>query len=328
MCGMEGESMQADAIAEKLRGFEKQFPQTCKAVAAVAENRFLEDSVGYLLATDPKYIPSIDPYIQILNRNYAAQNKTFDEALESLAEYTYVYMRHQVSFMASGEYSNTSFEEVFEAVYDNEELMIGTYLPGLFLTQLFWPIHHKVMAIHRERFLARHEGAEQLLEVGVGHGMTLLNGLSTLRGSKANALDISRHALEFAANMLGAAGIDDDRCDFHLVDITKQSLDGVEADLATMGEILEHVEQPEAALDNLRCMLKPGASAFITTVIDSNAIDHIYQFHSKKEIDSLIERAGFRIQESELLHPKDLRLADTPGTDPTQFYYGIATAGA
>ena len=320
--------MQAELIAEKLRGFEMQFPQTCKAVAAVAENRFLEDSVRYLLATDPTYIESIDPYIQILDRTYAAQNKTFDEALESLAEYTYVYMRHQVSFMSSGEYSNTSFDEVFEAVYDNEELMLGTYLPGLFLTQLFWPIHHKVMAIHRERFLERHRESERLLEVGVGHGMALLNGLRTLKGSTADALDVSRHALSFAANMLDSAGIESDRCNFHRVDITQQGVDGVQADLATMGEILEHVEHPDAALENLRRMLKPGAPAFITTVIDSNAIDHVYQFRSKAEIDDLIEQAGFRLRESELLHPKDLRLAETPGADPTQFYYGIAIAGA
>ena len=320
--------MQADAIAEKLGDFEGEFPQTCKTVAAVAANRFLEDSVGYLLATDPTYIQSIDPYIQILNRMYAAQNKAFDEALESLAEYTYLYMRHQVSFMSSGQYSNTSFEEVFEAVYDNEELMIGTYLPGLFLTQLFWPIHHRVMAIHRERFLEQNKGVERFLEIGVGHGMTLLNGLKALESSRADAFDISRHALSFAATVIDAAGIDRDRCSFHLMDVTKEGVDGIQADLATMGEILEHVEHPEAALENLRSMLKPGASAFITTVIDSNAIDHIYQFRSKDEIDALIQQAGFEIAESQLLHPRDLRLAETPGTDPTQFYYGIATAGS
>lgn len=293
----------------------------------VAEDRFLKDSVEYLLETDPNYIQTIDPYIRALDQMYQARDKTFDEALESLTEYTHLYMRHQVSFLSSGEYSNTNFDEVFEAVYDNEELMLGTYLPGLFLTQLFWPIHHKVMAIHRENFLGRQNDAKQVLEVGVGHGMTLLSSLQAFEGSTAIALDISRHAVSFAENMIEAAGIDTDRCSFHLADITKEGIEGVQADLATMGEILEHVERPDAALGNLRGMLKEGAPAFITTVIDSNAVDHIYQFHSQNEIDELIEKAGFEIQESQLLHPKDLRLGDTPGTDPTQFYYGIATAG-
>jgi len=318
--------MQVDAIAGQIRPLEAEFPQACKAVATVAEDRFLGDSVRYLLETDPTYIQTIAPYIRILDRMYQSRQRTFEEALESLTEYTYLYMRHQVSFLSSGEYSNTSFNEVFEAVYDNEELMLGTYLPGLFLTQLFWPIHHKVMAIHREKFLGRQQGAEQLLEIGVGHGMTLLNSLQAFEGSQATALDVSRHALSFAGNMIEAAGIDRSRCSFHLADITHEGVGGVQADLATMGEILEHVERPDAALANLRAMLRTGAPAFITTVIDSNAVDHIYQFHSQREIDELIEKAGFKIQESQLLHPKDLRLGDTPGTDPTQFYYGIAIA--
>ena len=319
--------MQVESIAGTLRRFEGEFPLACEAVAAVAADRFLEDSVRYLLTTDPNYLQTIDPYVRILNRIYLAQGRTFEEALAALTEYTYLYMRHQVSFLSTGHYSSRSFDEVFRDVYDDEELMLGTYLPGLFLTQLFWPIHHEVMSIYRDRFLSKKKEAESILEVGVGHGMTLLNGLLAFPRSRATAIDVSRHALAFAGNVIQAAGIDTDRCNYRLADITKEHASGVAADLATMGEILEHVERPDAALENLRTMLRPGAPAFITTVIDSNAVDHIYQFHSQAEIDELIEEAGFTIEESRLLYPKDLRLGETPGTDPTQFYYGIAIAG-
>lgn len=298
----------------------------CDVVSGVAEHGMLAASVEFLLATEPEYIPTISPYLEVLQRVYQGRGGSLDDAIEALLEYTVEYMRHQVSFLSSGEYSNTDFEEVFAKVYDNAELMIGTYLPGLYMTQLFWPIHYRVLEVYRKQFLSRLREPAQLIEVGVGHGLTLLSGLQRHVGARTLALDVSRHAIAFSKGLIAAAGVADERCDFRLIDITRERIPGVSADGATMGEILEHVSEPTLALKHLRAMLREDALAFITTVIDSNAVDHIYQFESLAEIDSMIAAAGFVLERSELLRPADMRLGEPAGSDPTQFYYGIARA--
>jgi hypothetical protein len=41
--------------------------------------------------------------------------------------------------------------------------------------------------------------------------------------------------------------------------------------------------------------MKRGAPVFITTVVNSNAIDHLYLFRDPGEIRSMVEQAGFDV---------------------------------
>src|SRR5262249_36909831 len=67
-------------------------------------------------------------------------------------------------------------------------------------------------------------------------------------------------------------------------------------DVLVMGEVLEHVEQPEAFLSRLRALAASGAHVFVTTCINAPAIDHITLFESEADVEALIGRSGFTIR--------------------------------
>jgi 2-polyprenyl-3-methyl-5-hydroxy-6-metoxy-1,4-benzoquinol methylase len=157
--------------------------------------------------------------------------------------------------------------------------------------------------------------------------MTLLVAKRRFPDASALVFDVSRHSLGFARELLDASGADMSTLRFVQADVVAYPASQADAcEMGTMGEILEHVEAPQKVLANFRTLLEAGSLAFITTVIDSNAIDHIYQFESQAEIDAMIRAGGFAIERSELIRPAELRLAGEPGNDPTRYYVGIARA--
>ncbi len=72
-------------------------------------------------------------------------------------------------------------------------------------------------------------------------------------------------------------------------------------DFITMGEVIEHVEDPKPLLQNISRLLKPQGKAFLTTCANSPAIDHIYLFHNVEEIRELFSNCGLEIVEEIIL---------------------------
>ena len=52
-----------------------------------------------------------------------------------------------------------------------------------------------------------------------------------------------------------------------------------------MGEVLEHVEQPEVFLRRIADLAKDDAYIFITTCINAPAVDHIYLWRTTDELE-------------------------------------------
>jgi cyclopropane fatty-acyl-phospholipid synthase-like methyltransferase len=82
-----------------------------------------------------------------------------------------------------------------------------------------------------------------------------------------------------------------ERCDFLAAD----ALAPCSYDAIVMGEVLEHVEQPEAFLKRIHELAKDDAFIYVTTCVNAPAIDHIYLWRSTDDLEAMIERSGFRI---------------------------------
>jgi 2-polyprenyl-3-methyl-5-hydroxy-6-metoxy-1,4-benzoquinol methylase len=67
-------------------------------------------------------------------------------------------------------------------------------------------------------------------------------------------------------------------------------------DFITMGEVLEHVEQPLSLLRRLQQLLSPEGRAYITTPANAPTRDHIYLFNNAAEIREMFAAAGFIIE--------------------------------
>ena len=72
-------------------------------------------------------------------------------------------------------------------------------------------------------------------------------------------------------------------------------------DAIVMGEVLEHVEEPQVFLEKIRDLATDDAFIFITTPINAPAVDHIYLFDSLESIESIVAAAGLAVRESQMI---------------------------
>lgn len=242
----------------------------------------------------------------------------------SLVEYTVVYLKEQVRFLQTSEYSHQDFETARSQVYDNPEVMEKFYLEGLLLSHAFWPIHFDIHRFFIDEFLSRVPEAGEGAEYGFGHGLYLHDILKARPGATAMGFDISPYSRGFAERLLRAGGIAEDRFRLSFADVRYplECRDGAYA-WAVFAEIMEHIPDPGFSLKELRRCMKPGAPIFITTVVNSNAIDHLYLFRDPDEVRSMVEEAGFDVAAE-----KHFRVADYAGNakDPSVdlAYVGLA----
>ena len=248
-----------------------------------------------------------DEYFILTERLLLLSERIGGTPLNSIIEYTVHYLREQVSYLATGQYSNVDFNDVFESVYDNEEIMKAFYLEGLMLTHGFWKIHFLVHKFFVDQFIPQIRAGTYGSEFGYGHGLYLTEILNAYPDVSTKSFDISKFSREFAENLLSTAGIDPVRFDLEIADMRQRfPLDDETIEWAIFAEILEHIPDPAYALSEITRCAKDAAPIFITTVVDSNALDHIYRFENPNEVRNLIENAGMTITSEMILKVAEL----------------------
>jgi SAM-dependent methyltransferase len=226
--------------------------------------------------------------------------------VESLAEYTVMYLKEQVRFDKTGRYSNDDFDDVRKNVYDNPDVMRRFYLEGLMLTHAFWPIHLDIHTLFSTAFVPRVPEQGSGLELGFGHGLYLLEILTERPSATTRSYDISQHSLDYAGRLLRAGGVAEGRFELCLADVREAlPAEAASQKWAVFAEVLEHIPNPAEALAELARVLAPGAPLFATTVLFSNAIDHITQFESAEQVRGLLLDAGFDVVEEQVFAVSD-----------------------
>lgn len=218
------------------------------------------------------------------------------DPVNAIIRYTYVTLREQVKFMQTQEYTRNSFEDAFRDVYDNAEVMAGFYLEGLLLSHAFWPVHFEISDFFEREFLPLLDHSRAGLEVGFGHGLYLLKVLQSSALSSVAGYDISKHSVAYTEKLLTTSGIARERFRVALADV-REALPCADGsyNYAIFAEILEHIPNPlESMKEVVRCV-SPGGVLFITTVVNANAIDHLYLFKTIDEVKVLLRDAGLEI---------------------------------
>jgi SAM-dependent methyltransferase len=95
------------------------------------------------------------------------------------------------------------------------------------------------------------------------------------------------------------------RIRYHLMNIFDFP-SGAQYDWITMGEVIEHVEQPLELLRKVRSLLAPSGRAYITTPANAPTLDHIYLFREEEEIRGMLRDAGFAVEREVLMYSEDL----------------------
>jgi SAM-dependent methyltransferase len=284
-----------DPLAAALRAAEREHPRAAalaRELLAQAGSIF-QQQLRLLLEQRPERLTRA---VQQLGNDPAA----------CLLEYTVNIIKEQVRFLHSGSYGHDDFDAVRAQVYANAEVMQGFYLDGLLLSYAFWPSQLDTYQFFRSRFLPQLPAQGLGAEVGFGHGLYLLDSLTAQPALRAHGFDISEHSCSYAARLLQQEGVTAQRFQLSLADVRAGlAVPDHSYDWFVFAEILEHIPDPEGALREVRRVVKPGAPIFLTTVMNSNAMDHLYLYTELGQIEAQVAAAGITIEASQVLRVAD-----------------------
>jgi 2-polyprenyl-3-methyl-5-hydroxy-6-metoxy-1,4-benzoquinol methylase len=223
--------------------------------------------------------------------------------MDAYAQTCFEFMRLQNSFLKTGRYSSTSQVKLESNLYAKVDSM-KPYLLGLLSTYLYWENHSKIFDFFCEEFgtVAESLVSPNTMEIGTGHGLFASYLLEKNSKMSYLGIDISKSSLDFSSMLL------EKRFPGRQVTLLEQDATSSKFtienryDLVICCEVLEHVENPDKLLLNILSSLTNEGKAFITTVSNLEAIDHIYLFKNSQEIRELIEKNGFTILEERIFH--------------------------
>lgn len=204
-----------------------------------------------------------------------------------------IVLPEELYFRRTGRYRLATFSEAYDSVYANREFM-GRYMAGLLLSDVLWDPHARAFEYYVTRYLPLLPDGGRHLEVGPGHGLFLYFAANSSSLRNVVGWDISPASIEFTRQSLDVLGAGRN------VELTLQDLFAAERkrgqfDSVVLSEILEHLEDPMAALKSVHEVLRPGGWLWINVPVNSPAPDHLYLLRTPEEACELVQRAGFEI---------------------------------
>ena len=172
-------------------------------------------------------------------------------------------------------------------------------MAGLFLSQIFWHSHYKIIRwFERE---VQKLSIKNFLEIGPGHG--LLSCL-TLKNQKINSLslcDLSKTSINKSKKMLS---LEKKIFSLNVHNYDLKKIDKKKYDFIIMGEVIEHVKNPINFLKSTKRLSKDNGKIFISTCANCPAEDHLYRFKNVNHIKSILRKAKLSIKK-ELVIPSE-----------------------
>jgi len=266
------------------------------------QKKFLENSINKL---DDDHINGLEEYIvfcegQGISIEFLAQSYNF------IVRET---MREQMFFQKNKRYRYSTYKEVAQSVYLNDDYM-AKYMYGLAVTSFLWKQHQQMHTFFEQ--VLPHDKKGSFLEIGSGHGYYFMKALRSTAFDNFTAIDISPTSVEMTKSIV-KANVDDNlfsktniyECDFLNLEIT-QTFEGL-----VMGEVLEHVESPMTFLEKIHTLVNPDSFVYITTCANAPEIDHLFLFKNDAEIIDLVKRAGFQVENQLVVPYNDYSVEET-----------------
>lgn len=216
--------------------------------------------------------------------------------------------KEQVFFQRYKRYRHSSYSDVANSVYQSEEYMTK-YMYGLALTAFLWPNHRAMHNFFLEEIVQNRTGA--YLEIGPGHGFYFIQSMKNGAFSSFQGVDISPTSVAMTNDIIQSKYFGDFKeYKIECSDFLTSAISG-KYDFIVMSEVLEHVEKPELFLDKVTTLLNKDGTVFITTCINSPAIDHIYLYESIEMLVEQIEKAGLKVSNQLLVPYANLTLEES-----------------
>jgi len=229
-------------------------------------------------------------------------HRKFSAAVEQWVKFSSEFLVKQRNFLKRGHYASNSFEAIRRDLYEDDEKMRNFYLIALMFSFLFSSNYVGFFAFFQRRMIPSVREARSVCDVGCGHGVYLAQMLTAEPGAKGVGVDISSASLETTRRLLTFHGVFAARYRLSQGDVQERlPVDDASQDALTCFEVIEHLEQPGAAIAELRRALRPGGALCMSTAIRMESVDHIHLFHSPDEVRRLVLANGFTIVEDEII---------------------------
>lgn len=148
--------------------------------------------------------------------------------------------------------------------------------------------------ILRDRMLRHFSGAQNILEIGCGTGFVLANTRQTFPAAQLSGSDIFTEGLAFAKQRVPSAFLFQmDACHIPFRN---------EFDLIGTFDVLEHIDDDEAALGQIYQACQPGGGLILTVPqhrwLWSSTDDYAHhkRRYTRAELLGKVERAGFKVE--------------------------------
>ncbi|WP_174274424.1 class I SAM-dependent methyltransferase [Sphingomonas bacterium] len=223
---------------------------------------------------------------------------TAGHAAQVASDYRWLCARIQeeeLEFARSGHYRYSSFEQTNAHVYSDAEFM-GRYMHGLLFSHVLWFMHASSLHFFRQRLEGHVPAGGSVLEVGPGHGLLLYLALSDFRLSRAHGWDLSEVSLaqtRAALDVLGAG----DKAHLAIQDMHAIDAGGETFDLVILSHILEHLDDPVAALLRIRGAIPRKGKLFVNVPLNAPMPDHVILLETPEMAARLLTDGGFTIVE-------------------------------
>jgi 2-polyprenyl-3-methyl-5-hydroxy-6-metoxy-1,4-benzoquinol methylase len=243
----------------------------------------------------PEYLREVAAIDDVLNKTKGGRTpEILAEAMKGLQFHSMEFLKLQMQFAKTGEYKAKDYDTVYKEVYSAGNVM-SRYLDGLLLTYIAWPNHYRLLKWYKEAFLAKAKPG-RCLEIGPGHGWLALCQLQSNPANSLLGLDISEHSVKYSTSVLKAVGIADSR---HKI-IIEDARGGLKPDAGAfdrivVAEVVEHLAHPDVMLKSCVQHSHQDTLFFITTVVNIEAVDHLYLFRELHEIDTMMADCGLKI---------------------------------
>ena len=249
---------------------------------------------------DENYTRKANVFLEKYDRLLSDQGLDMNYAIDCYFEMVNMVLFEHKEFLHTENYRYSSFDEVRELVYDNVPYM-KRYMNGLILSQFLW-LHHYKMVEFQSNELPYYKGkVNSYLEIGGGHGL-FLSSAHEILGEKVHftCVDLSASSLEMCKNFNSDIVVNYVKSDINDFE-TKEKFDFI-----SMGEVLEHVEEPTMLMAKLWDLVSDDGTVFITVPTNAPVIDHIYLFRNAQEIIDICEKVGFEVIKDMSFYAEDV----------------------
>lgn len=247
-----------------------------------------------------------DEYEEVSNNILELFDTMGLDSVKTSRKYIYDYLKQMDYFIKNNDYGHKDFDSIREEIYDNDETMMTTYMPGLLLSYAYTTILGAKNHLFLTEFLPMLQQATCGVEIGFGEGFYLWEVLKKYPQMKMFGYDISPSAIKFASRVLDVAGVSREQYELQYGNIFEGIAQDTETvDFGILAEVIEHIPNPEIGIREIVRMIKVGGYLYLTTVIDSNHMDHISNFESPKVVEQMLEQENLEIIAKNIYHMTD-----------------------